>query len=62
MTKYCIQYEAFDDPDWTIESHTMRADSVEITDGIAHFSHQETGEAFLVPAENLIAAWSHGDE
>lgn len=62
MTRYCIQYEAFDDPDWIVETHTMDATSVEITDGIAHFRHAGTGEAFLVPSDNLIAAWTLGEE
>lgn len=62
MTRYCIQYEVFDDPEWAVETHKMRVSDVEITDGIAHFQHEVTGEAFLVPADNLIAAWTQGDE
>lgn len=61
MARYCIQYEAFDDPEWSIEKHIMDATDVEITDGIAHFRNEETGEAFLIPRENLIAAWADGD-
>lgn len=60
MTKkrYCIQYEAFDDPDWKMETHTITADVVEIVDGIVRFENTDTTEEFLVSAENLIAAWT----
>jgi hypothetical protein len=61
MPRYCIQYEAFADPEWTIETHTLNADDVRIVDGIAHFRDTDSDEAFLVPAGNLIAAWTNGD-
>lgn len=61
MARYAIQYEQFDDPEWSIETHYITADKVSTESGIAHFHNTETGEAFLIPSENLIAAWTNGD-
>lgn len=62
MPRYAIQYEQFDDPEWSTETHMIDADEVSIDGGIAHFRNSETDEAFLIAADNLIAAWTHGDE
>lgn len=62
MTRYAIQYEKFDDPDWSVEMHIINADSVDFVGGVVVFENSTTGESFIVPADRLVAAWSHGDE
>lgn len=60
MTKkrYRIQYEAFDDPEWTTETYTITADVVECMGRIVRFKNTDTTEEFIVPTDNMIAAWT----
>lgn len=62
MPRYALQYERFDDPEWTVETHMVDATDVRLASGLIIFDNDYTGEEFFLPIDRLISAWTNGDD